>query len=134
MTLGQIYKRFPTENACLKYIEKMRWMGYPTCPYCSSKIITTVLKEKRYHCNDCNTSFSVTVGTVFHKTKIDFQKWLLAISIVFDIRDKISLRQMAYDIKVNKNTAQFMLVRIRNAIVDRDKLLKDIAESSKNSL
>jgi transposase-like protein len=36
----------------------------------------TPLKEKqqRYHCNNCNTSYSVTVGTIFHDTKLDLQK------------------------------------------------------------
>jgi transposase-like protein len=110
-------------------LENVRWNGKPYCPYCASVRVTKALKGKRYHCNACNTSFSVTVRTIFHKTKIDFQKWFLAVSLVLNARKGISARQLARDIEVNKNTAWLMLMRIRKAMREQGNLLEGIVEA-----
>lgn len=87
------------------------WNGKPECPYCpSQKMATPVPREMRYHCNSCKTSFSVTAKTIFHKTKVDLQKWFYVI-VNQDVG--ISARQLAKDIDVTKDTACFMTKRIR---------------------
>jgi len=126
MNIVQVYKLYPKQDDCLKHIEQVRWTGKPICPYCHSCNVTAVPKEKRHHCNSCNTSFSVTVGTIFHKTKLDLQKWFLAIPLVLNTKKGISVRQLSVDIKVNKNTARFMLMRIRRALREQGKLLSGI--------
>lgn len=128
MNIIQIYKRFPTQESCIAHLENVRWNGKPKCPYCNSKRITKAVKGQRYHCNACNTSFSVTVKTIFHKTKIDFQKWFLTISLVLNARKGISARQLARDIEVNKNTAWLMLMRLRKAMHEQGELLEGIIE------
>lgn len=125
----QVYKQFPTQEACIEHLEKVRWNGKPVCVYCKSDKCTPLPKEQRYHCNNCNTSFSVTVGTIFHKTKVDFQKWFLAISLVLNARKGLSARQLARDIEVNKNTAWYMLMRIRNAMIEQGDLLQGLIEA-----
>jgi len=82
----------------------------------------------RYHCNVCNTSFSVTVGTIFHKTHVDLQKWFLAISMMINALKGISARQLARDLEVNKNTAWYMGMRIRQAMLTNGDLLRGIVE------
>ena len=72
MNIIQVYKKYPKQEDCIRHLESIRWKGKPTCPYCKSKNCTPMPKEHRYHCNSCNTSYSVTVGTIFHKTKIVF--------------------------------------------------------------
>jgi len=129
MNIIQIYKTFPTQNDCLKHLEAVRWNDEPKCPYCRSKRQTPLKNEHRYHCNACNTSYSVTVGTIFHKTKIDLQRWFLAISLVLNAKKGLSARQLARDIEVNKNTAWFMLMRIRRAMVEQGDLLSGIVEA-----
>ena len=86
-------------------------------------------KELRHHCNNCNTSFSVTVQTVFHKTQLDLQKWFLAISIILNAKKGISSRQLARDLGVNKDTAWYMQMRIRKAMTQGSELLKGIIEA-----
>ena len=129
MNIVEIYKKFPTNNDCLAYLEDIRWKGVPVCPYCHSKKATAVPKEHRYHCNACKTSFSVLVGTIFHKTKLDLQKWFLAVSIVLNAKKGLSSRQLSRDISVNKNTAWYMLMRIREAMTDNEGLLRGIVEA-----
>lgn len=128
MNIIQIYKRFPTQNDCIEYLEKVKWQGTPQCPYCKSDNSTPMPKEKRYHCNNCNTSYSVTVGTIFHKTHLDLQKWFLGISLILNAKKGISARQLARDLEVNKNTGWYMAMRIRKAMFEDRDLLQGIVE------
>jgi transposase-like protein len=129
MNIIQVYKKYPTQKDCLALLELIRWKNKPICPYCKSPNCTPMPKENRYHCNSCNTSFSVTVGTIFHKTKVDLQKWLLAISIILNAKKGISARQLARDLEVNKNTAWYMQMRIRKAMFEQRDLFEGIIEA-----
>jgi transposase-like protein len=128
MNIVEVYKQFPTQESCIEHLENVRWHGKPVCPYCKSTKVTPLKKEKRHHCNNCNTSFSVTVGTIFHKTKVDFQKWFVAISLILNAKKGISSRQLSRDINVNKDTGWFMAMRIRRAMNEYGELLQGIVE------
>ena len=129
MNIPQIYKLFPTQEACIEHLETVRWNGVPLCPYCNSKNQSAMPKENRYHCNNCNTSFSVTVGTIFHKTRIDLQKWFLAVSLVLNAKKGYSARQLGRDIDVTKDTAWRVFMQIRKALVDQKELMTGIVEA-----
>jgi len=124
----KIYKQFPDQSSCIKCLEEIRWNNVPECPYCKSINQTRMPKEHRYHCNNCNTSFSVTVGTVFHKTKIDLQKWFVAISLILNAHRGISSRQLARDINVTKDTAWYIQMKIKKAFIEYGELFIGINE------
>ena len=132
MKLLDFYRKYPTQKDCLKQLEKLRWSDLPTCPYCSSGNSTSLPKESRHHCNNCNTTFSVTVGTIFHHTKVDLQKWFMAILLLLEVKKGLSVRQMAEGLKVNKNTAWHMRTRIGNAGRSDLWLLRRILEQEKS--
>jgi transposase-like protein len=104
---------FNSHDECLTYLEKMRWGEKPICPYCNSANATAYKEERRYHCNNCFTSYSVTVGTIFHKTHVNLQKWLFAIQLVSDSSGSISVRDLAKKVGVSKNTAHRMSKQIK---------------------
>lgn len=128
MNIIQIYKQFPKHSDCIRHLERVRWPDGPRCPYCKSKRVTPLPAELRQHCNGCNTSFSVTVQTIFHNSKLDLQRWFLAIALILNAKKGISARQLARDIEVNKNTAWYMAMRIRKALIDSGELLRGIVE------
>lgn len=117
-----------SHEECLAYLEQLRWQGKPQCPYCNSKNATPIPKEKRYHCNECFNSYSVLVHTLFHKTHLDLDVWFRAISLILHTKRKVSVRQLARVIGVNKNTAASMIVRIEEARSVNPELLKNIAD------
>jgi hypothetical protein len=61
---------------------------------------------------------------MFHKTKVDLQKWLCAIPLI--VRNKISARQLAKDLDVTKDTACFMVKRIKRAVSEDAELISKI--------
>ena len=117
-----------THEECLIFLENLRWSGIPTCPYCNSKRSSAYKKEKRYHCNDCFNSYSVTVGTIFHKTHLDLNKWFLAISLLNELKGNISDRQLAKKLDVNRATASLVVKRIQGASEEEAEILKAIVD------
>jgi transposase-like protein len=130
MNIIEVYEKFPTEKDCINHLEGVRWSGTPKCTYCGSDNQTPMTQEMRYHCNNCNTTFSVTVGTIFHHTHLPLQKWFLAISLVLNAKKGISARQLGRDLQVNKDTAWRMGMKVRQAMTQQHQraLLTGIVE------
>lgn len=122
-----------SQDECIIYLEKIRWGDKPRCPYCGSLKSSKYQGTYRYHCQSCFTAYSVTVGTLFHKTHIDLSKWFQAIRLILNDPSNISVRQLAGIIGVNKNTAAEMRNKIFKAMQEEPELLqklikKDILE------
>ena len=60
---------------------------------------------------------------MFHKTKVDLQKWFFAIN-----QNHLSVRKLAAEINVTKDTASFMLIRIRKAIRENSELIQKLKQ------
>ena len=131
MNIVEIYETFPTNDDCIAHLEKVHWNDKPICPYCKSTKSTPMSKEKRHHCNNCNTTFSVTVGTIFHHTRIPLQKWFLAVTLVLNAKKGIAARQLGRDLKVNKDTAWRIGMKVREAMSQHEQrqLLTGIVEA-----
>jgi transposase-like protein len=129
MELIEITKKLNTPRRCITYLEQVRWQGKTTCPYCQSERITPMKKQLRHHCNSCNKSFSVLVGTIFEASNLPLPKWFIAISLVMNAKKGISSRQLARHINVTKDTAWYVQKRLRDAMKSNDHdLLKGIVE------
>ena len=126
MNNNQVYEKFPTQDSCIEYLENIRWNNIPVCPYCKSTNHTAEKNKHRYHCNNCNTSYSVTVGTIFHHTHLDLQKWFLAIYLVLNTNKVYSVRQLSEDLSVTKDTAWRMLTRLKNALIEDHVFLEKV--------
>jgi transposase-like protein len=128
MNIIQVFRKFPNQESCIQYLEQKRWPEKVTCAYCGSDKTYPATKELRHHCNSCKKSFSVTVNTIFHDTRVPLQKWFLAITLIINAKKGISSRQLARDIEVNKDTAWSMAMRIREGMKDNGMLLQGIVE------
>lgn len=128
MNLIQIFQKFPTQESCVNYLESKRWPKTVICPYCGSDNNYPRKNDLRHHCNNCLKSFSVTVKTIFHDTRIPLQKWFLAISLIINAKKGISARQLGRDLQVTKDTAWRMAKRIREGMKNDSQLLQGIIE------
>ena len=121
MNIVQVFDRFPTQANCIAYLEKARWGNEVRCPYCGSgNTARRSDNEHRHRCYTCKTSFSATVGTIFHKTRLPLQKWFLAISLMLNAKKGISALQLSRDLEVNKDTAWRISMQIRKAMTQAE--------------
>lgn len=131
MNIIEIFKQFPTQESCVKHLEKIRWGDKPICVYCGSTNTNPLVKELRHHCNGCRKSFSITVGTIFHHTAVPLQKWFLLISLMQNAKKGLSACQAARDIEVRRPTVWSMMHRIRKGMGSDNSLLSGIIEMNK---
>lgn len=118
-----------SNDDCRALLEEIRWQGTPRCPYCGSTNSTSIKKENRHHCNSCFNSYSVTIGTIFHGSHVPLSKWFKAIYLYLDTSltpKTLSVRSLAKEIRVDKDTASSMLKRIRFCIQNNPALLISI--------
>lgn len=100
------------EDECKKHLAFTRWGNTPVCPYCDCK--KCYVTKERYKCSQCQRSFSVTVGTIFHDSKIPLYKWYTLIYLITSNKKGISSCQASRDLGVSQKSAWYMLQRIRN--------------------
>ena len=132
MDLIKVFQKYPDHEACIEHLERVRWGDTAACPLCGS--VTVGRKADgdrigRWNCHGCKSSFNVLSGTIFQKTKIELQKWFLAVSLVLNAKKSLSSYQLARDLDLNQKTAWYMAMRIREAMVDEETLLSGIVEA-----
>ena len=126
----EIYRRFPTPESATAHLEKVRWGESPTCPYCGWGTVARHNETGRFRwqCWTCNKSFSATVGTIFHNSHIDLQRWFLLISLMLNAKKGLSAMQAARDLEMRRPTVWSMMHRVRAALVEDGKLLSGLVE------
>jgi transposase-like protein len=109
-------KRFTDEVAARAHLEAIQWPDGPICPHCSVVNRASSIKGGRkglWFCNACRAQFSVTVGTVFERSKVPLHIWLYANHLLCSSKKGISSQQLARMLGVTVKTAWFMSHRIR---------------------
>ena len=69
---------FASEEACLGYLERLRWPGGFVCPACGVADEPYRSSRSRLMCRSCSHQGSVTAGTIFDKTRTPLRVWLAA--------------------------------------------------------
>lgn len=123
MKLDLTNKIYNDEDAARAHLEEQLWPAGPVCPHCGS-FNATRLEGKSHRkgllqCNDCREQFSVTVGTVFERSKIGLHKWVLAAHLMGASKKGISSKQMERMLGVTYKSAWFMTMRLREAMRDK---------------
>lgn len=112
--------RYTNETAAREHLEALMWPDGPFCPHCGSlnatRLAGTHHRAGLVQCNDCRQQFTVTVGTVFERSKVPLNKWLLVNHLLVSSKKGMSAHQIARMIGVTYKTAWFMCHRIREAM------------------
>lgn len=110
---------FHNEIAARERLEVLVWPNGPVCPRCSGQERITDVKGARAglrRCGPCKREFTVTVGTIFERSKIPLNKWFQAAHLMASSKKGISAHQLHRTLKVTYKTAWFMEHRLREAM------------------
>ena len=112
---------FADADAARAHLEAVNWPDGPFCPHCGETRNVHRLQGKStraglIQCNSCLKNFTVTVGTVFERSKIALNKWMLATYLLSASKKGMSAHQLHRMLGVTYKTAWFMAHRIREAM------------------
>jgi transposase-like protein len=110
---------FHCEDAARERLEAIVWPKGPFCPRCGGFDRITPVKGGRpglRRCGPCKREFTVTVGTIFERSKVGLHKWFQAAHLLASSKKGISAHQLHRTLKVTYKTAWFMEHRLREAM------------------
>lgn len=136
MNIIDVFQSFQTQEQAVEYLERVRWNGEPSCPYCGSlnagRHASADRAMSRWQCRDCSRSFAVTVGTLFHGTHIPLRDWFIVLALMLNAKKSASAYQISRDIGKRRPTVWSMMQRIRTAMAadpDQERMLHGIVEA-----
>jgi transposase-like protein len=102
------------------WLENLLWSDGRACGYCGAVDESTELPSRPgyYQCNakECRKQFTVMVGTVFERSHIPLNKWLLAAFLLCASKKGVSAHQMHRMLGITYKSAWFMMHRLREAM------------------
>jgi transposase-like protein len=113
---------FTDETKAREWLEARVWPRGPVCPHCGSTgDDVTALNGKAhrpgvYQCNGCREQFTVTVKTVFERSKIPLSKWLAALFLLTASKKGVSAHQVHRSLGISYKSSWFMMHRLREAM------------------
>lgn len=113
-------KIFQDATKARKWLEALLWVDGRACGYCGVVGESTPIEGRHgyYQCNACRKQFTVMVGTVFERSHIPLNKWLMAAFLLCASKKGISAHQMHRMLGITYKSAWFMMHRLREALVD----------------
>lgn len=109
---------FASEDACLAYLEKLRWPAGFKCPACGGVDQPYRSSRGRIVCRDCDHQGTVTAGTIFEKTRTPLRVWLAAAWYVTSQKQGVNALGLQRVLGLGSyQTAWAMLHRFRAAMV-----------------
>lgn len=131
---SQFLDWFATEEACLSYLERLRWPGGFACPACGAIEEPYRSSRGRLVCRACRFQSTVTAGTIFDKTRTSLRVWLAGAWYVTNQKHGANALGLQRVLGLGSyQTAWAMLHRFRQAMVrpgrDRLKGLVEVDET-----
>jgi transposase-like protein len=114
---------FTDETKAREWLEARVWPHGVICRHCGNadalRIASLKGKASRpgvYQCAECRQQFTVTVGTVFERSKIPLTKWLAALFLIVSSKKGISAHQVHRMLGISYKSTWFMVHRLREAM------------------
>lgn len=121
MDLSQLTEM--TEAQAREFLEEVRWHGNPVCPHCGGteayQLKGSATRPGVWKCSKCRKQFTVTVGTVMHRSHIPLRKWVIAFHLMSSSKKGISALQLQRVLGIkNYKNAWHLAHRIRLAMTE----------------
>ena len=126
-----------TEDEARKILEDIRWPDGIECPHCKSKNIMRIngksakVRDGLLRCKDCRKQFTVTVGTIMHRSHITLRQWAQAFYSICSHKKGVSSLQLQRNLGLHSYRSAWHLThRVRLAMKEEPfvNLLKKVVE------
>ena len=121
LSLVQINKRFPDDETAEAWLAETRCPDGVVCPYCDSLNVQGGAAHPTmcYRCRDCRRRFSVKTGSVMANSKLAYQVWAIADSLLTTGIKGVSSMKLHRDLDITQKTAWHLAYYIRETWGDK---------------
>ncbi len=118
ISLFDLFRMFPDDQAAQEWFEWERWKGEPLCSHCGSfNVKRNNHKSMPWRCaeRECRKRFSVRIGTPLQGSHLGYQTWAVAIYLLTTSLKGVSSMKLHRDLKITQKSAWFLSHRIRQS-------------------
>ena len=114
----ELHAWFPDDEACVAYLEQLRWPDGFVCPACGVRDEPWRQTRGRLTCRSCRHQTTVTAGTIFDKTRVPLTTWFAGAWYVTNQKFGASALGLQRVLGLGSyGTAWMMLHKLRKAMV-----------------
>ncbi|MTJ93947.1 MAG: IS1595 family transposase [Desulfovibrio sp.] len=127
----EFHARFPNDEACRRYLLKLRWPTGFVCPACGTKQEPYDLGRDRLRCRvpECRAETTATAGTLFSSTRGPLLTWFLVMWEISSRKTGVSAVELQAKLGFSRYaTVWIWLNKLRQVMVrpDRDRLAGEV--------
>ena len=120
ITLVELTRLFPDDEAAEEWFASRIWPDGPVCPYCGSSNVQSNIKHRSmtHRCRDCRDKtrfFSLKTGTVMQSSKLGYQVWAIAIYLLATNLKGVSSMKLHRDFGITQKSAWHLAHRLRES-------------------
>ena len=123
LSLVQITRMFPDDDAAEAWFAAQRWPNGPVCPHCGTTRVQSGAAHKTmpYRCREreCRKRFSVKTDTVMANSKLGYQVWAIATYLLTTGIKGVSSMKLHRDLGITQKSAWHLAHRIRETWGDQ---------------
>lgn len=113
-TIKDFRNDFPSDDACLDEVFKLRYVDLKKCPECEKETKFHRVKNRRcYECQWCGYQLYPTKGTIFEKSTTSLSHWFYAMFLMTQTRSGVSAKELERQLGVTYKCAWRMAHQIR---------------------
>jgi len=116
-SLPDFIRRFPNDEACIRYLIQVRWPKGFACPYGDDRKISYDPNRRRFQCSNGHVTY-ITSGTILHRSKQPICLWFWAAYLVSTQTPGMSAWQFARQFDLWYPTAYMILQKLRAGMVN----------------
>lgn len=105
-SFSELAKRFPSDEACLEEIKRLRYPQGIKCNNCDMKTKHYKIKGRTaYSCEYCRNQIYPLTGTIFEKSTTPLRVWFYAMYLIAYTWGQISVKDLQKELGVTYKTA-----------------------------
>jgi transposase-like protein len=128
MTTSELHRKFNTQDKCIAYLEYLRWGKKTKCVHCKSDKVYKRKGTIKWHCNSCNSDFTVLYDTIFEETRLPLTQWFEIINFMNNAKMGVSASEIQRNTGVTYKTAWYCGMRARCAMINNEIRLEGLVE------
>ena len=120
LTIFELLRMFPDDDAGEKWLIQQRWPDGIRCPNCDADAITENRNRRSpFRCRKCRKDFSTKTASLMQSSNLGYRAWAVAIYMAVTNLKGVSSMKLHRELGITQKSAWHLMHRIRENWEDR---------------